>query len=49
MILYACMCGICVFSLHRESPDMILENKPLIFEVVLSQALNNQEEFGSTD
>jgi hypothetical protein len=25
------------FSLHRESPDMILEDKSLIFEVVLPQ------------
>jgi hypothetical protein len=28
---------VCAFSLHRESPDMILEDKPLISEVVLSQ------------
>jgi hypothetical protein len=28
---------VCTFSLHRESPDMILEDKPLISEVVLSQ------------
>jgi hypothetical protein len=37
MILYAYMC-VCVyiFSLRRESPDMILEDKPLISEVVLS-------------
>jgi hypothetical protein len=27
------------FSLHRESPDMILGDKPLISEVVLSQFL----------
>jgi hypothetical protein len=27
---------VCVFSLHRESPDMILGDKPLISEVVLS-------------
>jgi hypothetical protein len=31
-----CVC-ICTFSLHRESPDMILRDKPLISEVVLSQ------------
>jgi hypothetical protein len=31
------MCCVCVFSLHRESPDMILVDKPLISEVVLSQ------------
>jgi hypothetical protein len=28
---------VCAFSLRRESPDMILGDKPLIFEVVLSQ------------
>jgi hypothetical protein len=33
--LFVCVCA---FSLHRESPDMILGDKPLIFEVVLSQA-----------
>jgi hypothetical protein len=27
---------VCVFSLRRESPDMILGDKPLIFKVVLS-------------
>jgi hypothetical protein len=27
---------VCAFSLHRESPDMILGDKPFIFEVVLS-------------
>jgi hypothetical protein len=32
--LFVC---VCTFSLHRESPDMILGDKPLIFEVVLSQ------------
>jgi hypothetical protein len=31
------MCCVCVFSLHRESPDMILGDKSLIFEVDLSQ------------
>jgi hypothetical protein len=31
--LYVCVCA---FSLHRESPDMILWDKPLIFEVVPS-------------
>jgi hypothetical protein len=30
------MC-VCVFSLRRESPDMILGDKPLLSEVVLSQ------------
>jgi hypothetical protein len=32
--LFVC---VCVFSLHRESPNMILGDKPLISEVVLSQ------------
>jgi hypothetical protein len=32
--LYVCVCA---FSLRRESPDMILGDKPLISEVVLSQ------------
>jgi hypothetical protein len=36
MVLYAHLCCICVFSLRRESPDMILGDKPLISEVVLS-------------
>jgi hypothetical protein len=27
---------VCAFSLRRESPDMILGDKPLISEVVLS-------------
>jgi hypothetical protein len=30
-----CVC-VCAFSLHRESPDMILGDKPLISEAVLS-------------
>jgi hypothetical protein len=34
--LFVCVCA---FSLRRESPDMILGDKPLIFEVVLSQPL----------
>jgi hypothetical protein len=29
---------VCAFSLRRESPDMILGDKPLIFEVVLLQS-----------
>jgi hypothetical protein len=33
--LFVCVCA---FSLRRESPDMILGDKPLIFEVVLSQS-----------
>jgi hypothetical protein len=31
--LFVCVCA---FSLRRESPNMILGDKPLIFEVVLS-------------
>jgi hypothetical protein len=31
------MCCICVFLLHRESPDMILGDEPLMPGVVLSQ------------
>jgi hypothetical protein len=34
--LFVCVCA---FSLRRESPDMILGDKPLIFEVVLSQSV----------
>jgi hypothetical protein len=30
------MLCVCIFSLRRESPDMILGDKPLILEVVLS-------------
>jgi hypothetical protein len=33
--LFVCVCA---FSLRRESPDMILGDKPLISEVVLSQS-----------
>jgi hypothetical protein len=36
MVLYAYMCCVCVLSVHRESPDIILGDKPFIFEVVLS-------------
>jgi hypothetical protein len=36
MVLYAYMCCVCIFSLYRESPDMILRDKPLISEVILS-------------
>jgi hypothetical protein len=31
------MCCVCVFLICRESLDMILGDKPLIFEVVISQ------------
>jgi hypothetical protein len=27
---------VCAFSIHQESPDMILVDKPLVLEVVLS-------------
>jgi hypothetical protein len=33
---------VCAFSLRRESPDMILGDKPFIFEVVLSQLCTYQ-------
>jgi hypothetical protein len=33
------MCCVCAFLLHRRSPDMILGDKPLMFEMVLSQML----------
>jgi hypothetical protein len=36
MVLYAYMCCVCIFLFHRESPDLILVDKPLISEVVLS-------------
>jgi hypothetical protein len=35
--LFVCVCA---FSLRRESPDMILGDKPLIFEVVLSHVFS---------
>jgi hypothetical protein len=35
-IVCLCVC-VCTFSLRRESSDMILGDKPLISEVVLSQ------------
>jgi hypothetical protein len=34
-----CVC-VCAFSLRRESPDMILGDKPLISEVVLSHPMS---------
>ncbi len=37
MVLNASYVCLHAFSLHRESPDMILGDKPLISEVVLSQ------------
>jgi hypothetical protein len=36
IVLYASMCCVCVFSLHQESLDMILGDKSLISELVLS-------------
>jgi hypothetical protein len=38
--LYVC---VCVFSLRQESPDMILEDKPLISKVVLAQLVSEQD------
>jgi hypothetical protein len=40
--MYACVC-VCAFSLHRESPNRILRDKPLISEVVLSQLVPEQD------
>jgi hypothetical protein len=37
MVLYAYMCCVYVLLLHRESPDIIMGDKPLISEVVLLQ------------
>jgi hypothetical protein len=34
---------VCAFSLHRESPNMILEDKPLIFKMVLLQLVSEQD------
>jgi hypothetical protein len=34
---------VCAFSLHRESPDMILRDKPLISDVILSQHDNEKK------
>jgi hypothetical protein len=34
-------CCVCVFSLRRESPDMILADKPLISKAVLSHSLDD--------
>jgi hypothetical protein len=41
--LFVCVCA---FSLRRESPDMILGDKPLISEVVLSQVLGDSTGLG---
>jgi hypothetical protein len=38
--LFVCACA---FLLRRESPDMILGDKPLIFEVILSQLVPEQD------
>jgi hypothetical protein len=43
MVLYAYMCCVCVLSLHRESPNMILADKPLISDVVLSQLVSGKD------
>jgi hypothetical protein len=37
------MCYVCVFSVRQESLNMILGDKPLIFEVVLSQLVPEQD------
>jgi hypothetical protein len=37
------MCCVYAFSLRRESPDMILGDEPLIYEVVLSQLVLEQD------
>jgi hypothetical protein len=42
-----CVC-VCAFSFHRESPDMILGDKPLISEVVLSQFLSQHSHWSSS-
>jgi hypothetical protein len=47
-IVYLFVC-VCVFSLRRESPDMILGDKSLIFEVVLSQYWRIRALLGSTN
>jgi hypothetical protein len=41
-IVCLCVC-VCTFSLRRESPDIILGDKPLISEVVLSQLVLEQD------
>jgi hypothetical protein len=38
------MCCVCVFSLRRESPGLILGDKPLISEVVLSQLVSESDQ-----
>jgi hypothetical protein len=43
MVLYAYMCCVCVFLLRRESPDMILGDKSLNSEMVLSQLVSNKD------
>jgi hypothetical protein len=42
MVLYVFMWYICVFPLHWEFPDMILEDKSLIYNMVLSQLAGKQ-------
>jgi hypothetical protein len=42
LVLYAYVC-VCAFLLRREFPDMILGDKPLISEVVLSQLVPEQD------
>jgi hypothetical protein len=40
--MFICVC-VYAFSLHQESPDMILGDKPLISKVVLSQLVPEQD------
>jgi hypothetical protein len=40
MVVYVCVCA---FSLCRESPEIILGDKPLISEMVLSQLVSEQD------
>jgi hypothetical protein len=42
-IVCLCVC-VCAFSLRRESPDMILGDKPLISEVVLSHSYSGTDQ-----
>jgi hypothetical protein len=42
------ICCVCTFSLHRESPDMILGDESLILEVVLSHVWVSQDRFQSS-
>jgi hypothetical protein len=41
MVLFAYMC-VCAFSLHRESPNIILGDKPLISKVLKNERMKLQ-------